>query len=123
MAAPNLAAPLRITGKCAFTALGATTEATILTNGTASSACLRVTSLILANVDGTAAVDATVRLYNAASGGTAFRVVSTLNVPADSSVVVLGRDNAVYLEEDRRITIQASAANDLEAILSYEEVT
>jgi hypothetical protein len=123
MAAPNLAAPKKIVGKVAFAACTSTNEVTILSNGTASSACLRVTSLTLANVDGSSAVDATVRLYNAASGGTAYRFISTLNVPADSSVVVVGRDNAVYLEEDRRITVAASAADDLEVVCSYEEVT
>jgi hypothetical protein len=123
MAAPNLAAPNTITGKAAFATCTSTSEVTILSNGSASSACLRVTSLMLANVDGTNSVDATVKVYNAASGGTAFSIASTLNVPADSTVVVIGRDNAIYLEEDRRIEVQASAADDLEVVCSYEEVT
>lgn len=123
MAAPNLAAPVRITGKCVFTSVASTNAVTILTNGTASSACLRVTSLTLANVDGSNAVDASVRLFNAASGGTAFAIASTLSVPADSTIVVIGRDNPLYLEEDRHIEVQASAANDLDVVVSYEEVT
>lgn len=122
MAAPNLAAPVRITGKAAFTACTTTSEVSIVTNSAGSSACLRVTSLTLANVDGSSAVDATVRLYNAASGGTAFALASTISVPADSTIVAIGRENPVYVEEDRRITIQASAANDLEVVCSYEEV-
>jgi hypothetical protein len=122
MAAPNLAAPNTITGKAAFVTCTSTSEVTILSNGSASSACLRVTSLMLANVDGTNSVDATVKVYNAATGGTGYSVASTLAVPADSTVVVFGRDNAVYLEEDRRITVAPSAASDLEVICSYEEV-
>lgn len=123
MAAPNLAAPNSITGKVAFATCTSTNSVTVLSNGTASSACLRVTSLMLANVDGTNAVDATVNIYNAASGGTAYSVASTVSIPADSTIVVIGRDNAVYLEEDRRIEVQASAADDLEVVCSYEEVT
>jgi len=44
-------------------------------------------------------------------------------VPSDSTVVAIGRDNSVWLEEDRRIEVQASAADDLEVVCSYEEVT
>jgi hypothetical protein len=123
MAAPNLAAPKAIKGKVAFVTCTSTNEVTVLSNGTASSACLRVTTLQLANIDGTNAVDATVKIYSAASGGTGYSLASTLSVPADSSVVVIGRDNALYLEEDRRITVAASAASDLEVVCSYEEVT
>jgi len=123
MAAPNLAAPNSITGKIAFASCTSTNAVAVLTNASASSACLRITSLMLSNVDGTNAVDATVKLFNAASGGTAYSAASTLNVPADSTVVVFGRDNAIYLEEDRRIEVQASAADDLEVVCSYEEVT
>jgi len=123
MAAPNLASPTNITGKAAFATCTSTNAVTVLSNGSASSACLRVTSLMLSNVDGTNAVDATVKIYNAATGGTAYSVASTLNVPADSTVVAIGRDNSVWLEEDRRIEVQASAADDLEVVCSYEEVT
>jgi hypothetical protein len=123
MAAPNLAAPKKITGKVAFATCTSTNSVSVLTNSSASSACLRITSLMLSNTDGTNAVDATVKLFNAASGGTAFSVASTLNVPADSTVVVFGRDNAIYLEEDRRVEVQASAADDLDVVCSYEEVT
>lgn len=123
MAAPNLAAPNSITGKAAFATCTSTNSVTILTNAAASSACLRVTSLMLSNVDGASDVDATIKLHNAASGGTAYSLVSTLKVPADSTVILLGRDNAVYMEEDRRLTVEASAADDLEVVCSYEEVT
>jgi hypothetical protein len=123
MAAPDLNNPTKVEGKVVFTACASTNAVTILSNGSASSACLRISSLMLANVDGTNAVDATVKLYNAATGGTAYSVASTLNVPSDSTVVVIGRDNAIYLEEDRRIEVQASAADDLEVVCSYEAVT
>ena len=123
MAAPNLSSPLRITGKMAFTTCTSTNAVTLLTNSSASSACLRITSLMVANIDGTNSADATVRVFNAASGGTAFLLANTVTVPADSTLVVVGRENSVYLEEDRRITVQASAADDLAFFASYEEVT
>lgn len=123
MAAPNLAAPTNITGKSVFTTCTSTNAVVLLTNGTASSACLRLTSLAVANIDGSNAADATVNVYNAATSGTAYSLAKTLSVPADSTVIIIGRDNPVNLEEDRRVEVQASAADDLTFILSYEEIT
>lgn len=122
MAAPNLKSPTTITGKTTYLSLADTAEATLLTNAASSGKALRLTCVMLVNVDGANNVDATVRLYSAASGGTAYPLASTMTVPADSSIVLLGRDASVWLEEDRRITVQASAASDLTVICSYEEV-
>lgn len=122
MAAPNLAAPTSITGKTVYVTPANTSETTLLTNAASSNRALRLTSLLLTNVNGTNTVDATVRLYNAASAGTAFQIARTMTVPAGAAIVVLGRDSSLWLEEDRRITVQASAANDLTVFCSYEEV-
>jgi hypothetical protein len=78
----------------------------------------------VANVDGTNAADVTVDVHSAASGGgTAYSLVSTASVPADASLIALDKSTALYLEEDKSITATASAANDLEVIVSYEEIS
>lgn len=123
MAAPNLNSPTTITGKTTYLALSSTSETDLLTNAASSGKALRVTSLFLCNVDGTNNVDATVKIYNAASAGTGYEIVSTLSVPADATVTPLGRDISLWLEEDRRLTVTASAANDLTVVCSYEEVS
>lgn len=123
MAAPNLNNPTSVVGKTTYLALSDTNETDLLSNSSASGKCMRVKTIMLANVDGTNAVDATLKIYTAASGGTGYSLLSTLSVPADSSVVAIGSDNSVYLEEDRRITVQASAASDLNVVCSYEEVS
>ena len=123
MAAPNLNSPTTITGKTTYLALSSTSETDLLTNAASSGKALRVTSLFLCNVDGTNNVDATVKIYNAASAGTGYAIVSTLSVPADATVTPLGRDISLWLEEDRRLTVTASAANDLTVVCSYEEVS
>ena len=69
---------------------------------------------------------ATLRLtYTARAGGgtTAYSLVSTVSVPADASLVVLDKNTALYLEENRSITATAGTANDLEVIVSYEEIS
>lgn len=123
MAAPNLAAPTTITGKTVYLTLANTTETDLLVNAASSNRALRVTMITLANIDGTNNVDATVRIYTAASGGTGFALASTITIPADATVVLLGRDSSVWLEEDRRLTVAASAGGDLAVVCSYEEVS
>lgn len=122
MVAPNLAAPTSITGKTAWVSASTTSETALLTNAANSNRALRLTSLIIANVSATASADATVRVYNAASAGTGFELCRTLTVPVGSSINVLDRRSSVWLEEDRRVTIQASVASVLVFTLSYEEV-
>jgi hypothetical protein len=122
MAAPNLAAPTTITGKTVYVTLANTNETDLLVNAANSNRALRVTMITLANIDGSSNVDATVRIYTAASGGTGHALASTITIPADATVVLLGRDSSVWLEEDRRLTVTASAGGDLAAVCSYEEV-
>lgn len=123
MAAPNLNSPTTINGKTAFLALSSTSETDLLVNAASSGKAYRVTALFLANVDGTNNVDATVKIYNAATAGTGYAIVSTVNIPADATVTPLGRDISLWLEEDRRLTVTASAADDLAVVCSYEEVS
>jgi hypothetical protein len=123
MAAPNLNAPTSVTGKTTYLTLANTNETDLLVNSSSSGKAMRVTCVMLVNIDGSAAVDASATIYTAASGGTGHKICNTLNVPADSTVVLLSRENALWLEEDRRITVQASASSDLAVICSYEEVT
>ena len=123
MAAPNLASPTTITGKATYLTLANTTETDLLVNAASSGKAMRVTMVTLANIDGTNNVDATVRIYTAASGGTGHALASTITIPADATVVLLGRDSSVWLEEDRRLTVTASAGGDLAVVCSYEEVS
>lgn len=123
MAAPNLNAPTSITGKTTYLALNTTSETDLLVNDASSGNALRVTSLFLCNVDGTNNVDATLKVYSGATGGTGYPIVSTLTVPADATVTPLGRDISLWLEEDRRLAVTASAADDLTVVCSYEEVS
>jgi hypothetical protein len=46
----------------------------------------------------------------------------TVTVPADSSTLLCGKDNPIYLEESDQIEAGASATGDLQIIISYEEI-
>ena len=123
MAAPDLnTAANTINARIAALALSATTETALLANAASSNKMLRVRSITVNNVGTTGTVDVTVRFYNAASGGTAF-AFPAITIPVGGSVIVVGNENSLPLEEDRRLTVQASAANFATVICAYEEVT
>ena len=124
MAAPNIVNVSSILGKTAVVALSSTSQTTLLSNAASSDNVLKVNMIQVANVDGTNACDITIDVHSAASGGgTAFSLISTASVAADSSLVVLDKNTAIYLEENMSITATAGTANDLEVIISYEQIT
>ena len=124
MAAPNIVNVSSILGKTATVALSSTSQTTLLSNAASSDDVLKVNMIQVANVDGTNACDITIDVHSAASGGgTAFSLISTASVAADSSLVVLDKNTAIYLEENMSITATAGTANDLEVIISYEQIT
>tara|TARA_R110002167_G_scaffold56966_10_gene161477 strand:+ start:971 stop:1345 length:375 start_codon:yes stop_codon:yes gene_type:complete len=124
MSAPNIVNVATITGKTATVALASTNATAIVSNAASSSKVFKINNVIVANVDATAAADITIKLYSQDDiGGTGYEVASTISVPADSTLVVLDKNTALYLEEDKSIGAQASVANDLVVICSYEEIS
>lgn len=119
MAAPNIVNVTSIYGKTLGTALGTNTDAAHLT--CAAEKVLKVNSIIVANVDGSNSAEVTVKFYDS-SASTSYRIASTITVAADSTLVVLGKDAPIYLEESDEIRAGASADSDLEMIISYEEL-
>ena len=119
MAAPNIVNVSSIYGKTMGAALSTTTTTDILT--CASDKVLKVNSIIVSNVDGTNNADVTVYFYDS-SATARYALAYTVTVPADSTLVVLGKDSPIYLEESDQIEAGASAVSDLEIIISYEEL-
>ena len=121
MAAPNLVNVTSIKGKTMGAALGTSANTDILGNGSSSQMVLKVNSIIVANVDGTNSATVTVHFYDN-SASARYNIAHTIAVPADTTLVVIGKDSPIYLEEADHIEASASAANDLEMIISYEEL-
>jgi hypothetical protein len=119
MTAPNIVNTTAITAKTDVQIVG--TSATAITaNSVASGQVYKINSILVSNVDGTNAADITVDLFR---GATAYRLASTVSVPADSTLVVVSKDTAIYLEEGDSIRCTASATGDLEALCSYEIIS
>ena len=119
MAAPNLVNVTSIFGKTVAAALDTTTTTDILT--CSADKVLKINSIIVANKDGANAATVTVQFYDNGTS-TRFQLASTINIPADTTLVVLGKDSPIYLEESDRIEAGASANGDLDIIISYEEL-
>ena len=124
MAAPNIVSVTSIYGKTTGVELNTTTTTGILT--CASNKVLKVNSIICANIDGSNSASVTINFFDTDSdGGGTDRtnpIASTVTVPADSTLVVLGKDSAIYLEEGDKITGGASANGDIQCTISYEEI-
>ena len=119
MAAPNIVNVTSIYGKTTGGNLNTTLTTALLANGASSNKLLKINSIIVANVDGSSAADVTISWHQ---GSTDYYIAKTVSVPADSTLVVLGKDSPIYLEENHTIRGGASANSDLDYIISYEEL-
>ena len=118
MAAPNLKNPTTILGRTARYAV-TTSLANALANSAASGKVLKINSIFCANVDGTLAADISVSIYD---GTTDRYIAKTIAVPADATQVLSTKETYFYLEEGDSIRALASAADDLELVIGYEEI-
>jgi hypothetical protein len=128
MANPNIVSVTSIYGETLGHNLTATLTTTIMT--VAAEKLLKINFISVANVDGTNA--ATFNLYITKAGFTSAGVGSgddtagdmylakTVNVPADDIMIVL--DKPLYLMELDVLKGGASAAGDLDLLISYEVI-
>lgn len=117
MAAPNIVGVTTITGKTAVQSVG-TSATAIVENTAGSNKVFKVNSLLVSNIDGTAAATIDVDLYRSS---TAYYLAYTIIVPADATLDLLNK--SIYLEEGDALRLTASASGDLQAVCSYEEIS
>jgi len=84
----------------------------------ASDTLVKVNSIIIANIDGTNAVD--VSVFITKSGGSPVAIASTISVPADATLVVIDKNSALYLEEGDNLEAGASANSDATITVNFE---
>ena len=118
MAAPNVVNVTSIYGKTTGGALGTSLSDMLLCQ---SDKLLKVNSIIVANVDTSSTADVTVQFYNG-DNTTGYHIAKEVTVPTKSTLIVLGKDAPIYLEEGDKIQAKASNAGDLEIVISYEEL-
>lgn len=117
MANPNIVNVTDIRGKTAVQAVG-TSATAIVTNSASSGKVYKINALYISNVDGTSNADINIDIYRSS---TAYHIAKTISVPADSTIDIISK--SIYLEEGDALRLTASAASDLEAVCSYEEIS
>jgi hypothetical protein len=80
----------------------------------------KINSIFCANVDGTNPADISVSIYD---GSTDRYLAKTITVPADATQIISTKETYFYLEEGDSIRASANAADDLELIIGYEDIS
>jgi hypothetical protein len=123
MANPNIVNVTTIYGNSSSTSLTTTSATSLVSNAAASGKVFKINSIVAANVDGTSAADITINVYSqAALGGTAFPIASTISVPADATLIITDKTTSFYLLENQSIGATAGTASDLVVTASWEEI-
>ena len=123
MAAPNIVNVTSIIGITTAVGLSTTAVTTFLSNADASGKVLKINTVVAAGI-GTGSGNITLKYHLAAAGaGTSIALANTITVPAGASLVIIGKDNPIYLEENRSLTAQASAADNIAIVCSYEDIS
>ena len=128
MANPNIVNVSSIVGGNAGWALTNTITTTLLT--VAADVIVKINSLIVTNIHGTNAATVSIEINGIGGGATGVtlaanlttqvRIASTMNVPADDSLVLI--DKPIYLMEADVLRGGASAASVLELFASFEVI-
>ena len=128
MANPNIVSVTSIYGANAGWALTNNVQTVLLT--VAAEYIVKINSLIVTNIHGTNAATVSIEINGIGGGATGVtlaanlttqvRIASTMNVPADDSLVLI--DKPIYLMEADVLRGGASAASTLELFASYEVI-
>ena len=116
MANPNILDVSSITGKTNVFQVSSSITS-VLTNLNGSNKVYKINTLFISNINGSANVAITVDFYRDSVG---YKIASTIDVAADTTLVVLGKDTGIYLEPGDSLRCLASLDNYLTGILSYE---
>lgn len=118
MANPNILNVSSIYGKTAVADV-TTSLSAVVTNSTADSV-YKVNTIVVANVDGSAAADFSLALTR---NSAATYIVKTVSVAADSSFTPIDKSTVLYLEEGDALEAIASSNSKLQILISYEIIS
>ena len=117
MAAPNVVNVTSIIGKTQGSALTTSNADQLVC---ATDKLVKINSIIVSNVDPNNTADVDVSFVDSSSGNLVLHLAKGVTVPTKSTLIVLGKDAPIYLEEGDKIQAKASAAGDLEIVVSFE---
>lgn len=115
MSAPNLLTTSTVTGKTAFATLSTLTS-NVITNSSGSSTVDKLNNIVLSNFTSSAA-NVNVMINRSA---TTYYLGGNVTVPANSTLVLLGKDTSLYLEEGDVLQANVSSNSSVSMSASYE---
>ena len=122
MANPNIVNVTSILGTTTYLTPANTTANVLLSNAASSNLVFKINNIVCANVTGSAA-NVTVSIDNAAAGaGTDFPIVSTVSVPANSSLIAVDKTTSFYLMENQSIVVTSGTSSAITYTISYESI-
>lgn len=120
MANPNIVNVATITAKMAGAQL-TTSYADTLANAASSGKVFKINSITAANTSSSLTLSVHVRYVDASDN--TYHLVSDTDIPPNSTLVVLDKNNVLYLEEDTQLSSKASAGSSVDLLVSYEEIS
>ena len=118
MAAPNIVNVTTILAKTAAANV-TTVTSNVLVNAVSSSTVVKINSVVLTNY-GSNTVTGNVDFYRSS---TSYPIAGNLLIPANSTMVVSGKDTAIYLEEGDVLRASANANVAVTLTSSYEVIS
>lgn len=115
MTAPNLLGTSTVTGKTALATLSTVTS-NVITNSSSSSTVDKLNSIVLSNYSASS-VTANVVINRSA---TVYYLGGNVVIPANSTLVLLGKDTSLYLEEGDVLQANVSVNTSVSISASYE---
>jgi hypothetical protein len=116
MAAPNLLTSTTVTGKTAL-ANCTTVLANVITNAASSGTVVKLNAIVLSNY-GSSTTTANAIINRAGTGS--FYLGGTVSVPSNSTLILLGKDTSLYLEEGDVLQTIVSTNSTIHLTASYE---
>ena len=118
MTAPNMINTATVTGKTAYANL-TTISANVITNASNSNSLVKLNHVTMANYSA-ALVTGNVIINRS---GVSYYVAGTVNIPGNSTLTVLAKDTATYMEESDVLQSYVSANASVHMFASYEIIS
>ena len=118
MAAPNLIGATTITGKTAVVNLSTVTS-NVITNSSSSGTVDKLNNITLSNYT-SSTVGANVVINRSA---TVYYLGGNISIPANSTLTLLAKDTAIYLEEGDVMQANVTANSSVTITASYELIS
>lgn len=119
MTAPNIKQPSSVIGKTAVHRC-TTLLTSVLQNNSNSNKVYKVNAIRASNIDTSLNIDVDVTYFRSSSHS---YIASSITIPVKSTLVVLSKEEYIWLEEGDAIYAKASTAAKIDLTIHYEEIS